>query len=164
MALKPSGVIIENTFISLPTLIPEILPMLPKLVLPVLLTEKWDANLTVPRIPHSTPMLFLAGRRDELVPPSHMKALLTLRGKGKARWRDFDGGHNDTCIAPGYWEAIREWMTEEIEGQGSNDDKAEIGEKEVEKVRDYSSDEDKKGSEGWEKVEMNFEVESKKEI
>jgi fermentation-respiration switch protein FrsA (DUF1100 family) len=113
---KISGVIIENTFVSLSSLIPFILPQLPKALLPLLLTEKWDAAKAMPHIPAWTPILFLSGKRDQLVPPSQMKALLELRADGKSRWREFDGEHNDTFLARGYWEEVAKWLREEIEG------------------------------------------------
>ena len=107
--------IVENTFVSLQALIPSILPQLPRWLLPVLLTERWDATLTMPKIPPTTPMLFLSGKRDGLVPPSQMKKLKTLRGEGMSRWREFDGEHNDTCLIPEYWEEIGKWLREEVE-------------------------------------------------
>lgn len=60
-------------------------------------------------------MLFLSGRQDALVPPVQMKKLKDLRGTGKARWREFDGEHNTTCLIPEYWEEIGKWLKEEIE-------------------------------------------------
>ena len=70
----------------------------------------------MPKIPSTTPMLFLSGRQDALVPPSQMKALKELREDGKARWREFDGEHNTTCLIPEYWEEIGRWLREEVEG------------------------------------------------
>jgi fermentation-respiration switch protein FrsA (DUF1100 family) len=110
-----SGVIIENTFLSLPSLIPHVLPQLPKFLLPILLTEHWDAAGSIPHIPPATPILFMSGKRDALVPPAQMKALKQLRGEGKSRWREFDGEHNDTFLAKGYWEEVGLWLQEEIE-------------------------------------------------
>ncbi|KAK8858520.1 hypothetical protein IAR55_002747 [Kwoniella newhampshirensis] len=126
-----SGLILENTFLSLRTLIPLILPQIPKVLLPILLTEHWDAHKTMTLIPATTPILFLAGRQDELVKPSQMIALRHLRDGGRTRWREFDGGHNDTCLVPGYWEEIGQWLKEEIEdddgswGKGSESEKDE---------------------------------------
>nr|ODN94582.1 BEM46 family protein [Cryptococcus depauperatus CBS 7855] len=113
-----AGVIVENTFLSLQTLIPLVLPQLPKILLPILLTEHWDAHDTMPNIPSTTPVLFLAGRRDELVKPSQMIALRGLRAEGRTRWRDFDSEHNDTCVQPEYWEEIGKWLREEVEEKG----------------------------------------------
>lgn len=79
----------------------------------------------MPKVPSSTPMLFLSGKRDALVPPSQMRALRDLRGEGKARWREFDGEHNDTCLIPEYWEEVGKWLCEEVEGRGE-DEKASL--------------------------------------
>ncbi|RXK41607.1 BEM46 family protein [Tremella mesenterica] len=109
-----SGVIIENTFLSLQSLIPLIMPQIPRFLLPVLLTERWDSHLYLPRIPSTTPMLFLSGRRDSLVPQAQMLALKSIResNNGRTRWKELDGEHNDTCLAAGYWEEIAEWLIE----------------------------------------------------
>ena len=92
------------------------MPQLPKVLLPLLLTEHWDAAKTIPHIPPSTPVLLLSGKRDQLVPPSQMVKLRELRGQGKMRWREFDGEHNDTFLAKGYWDEVALWLKEEIEG------------------------------------------------
>ncbi|TYJ58915.1 hypothetical protein B9479_000348 [Cryptococcus floricola] len=113
-----SGLILENTFFSFTTLIPLILPQIPKFLLPILLTEHWDASKTLPLIPASTPILFLVGSIDSLVKFPQMHNLRKLREKdgGKCQWRQFErGDHNDTCLQPGYWDAIGRWLKEEIE-------------------------------------------------
>jgi predicted esterase len=80
------------------------------------------------KIPKDTPMLMLSGKKDELVPPSHMADLRRMReepgaGKGeekggRIRWREFDhGGHNDTCLIGDYWVEIGKWIKEEVENQ-----------------------------------------------
>jgi fermentation-respiration switch protein FrsA (DUF1100 family) len=111
-----AGIIIENTFLSLETLVPSILPQIPKAILPILLTERWDSHLALARIPASTPMLMISGSRDELVPPSQMKQLKELREgqMGKLRWKMVDGGHNDTFMGKGYWEEVEAWLLEEF--------------------------------------------------
>lgn len=109
--------IIENTFFSLSKLIPCVLPQLPKFLLPLLLTENWDASKTLPHIPPYTPVLMMSGKRDMLVPPAQMQQLKALReeNNGKVRFREFDGEHNDTFLAAGYWEEVGKWIREEIE-------------------------------------------------
>jgi hypothetical protein len=139
-----SGIILENTFISLPRLIPSLMPWIPPLLLPVLLTERWDTDKLMPLIPSTTPMLMLSGLKDELVLPSHMAHLRDLRrsqlsakstglngvrdavqgetestekdaGETKLRWAEFPlGGHNDTCMIPDYWKAVGEWLRDEF--------------------------------------------------
>ncbi|WVR05356.1 hypothetical protein IAU60_002370 [Kwoniella sp. DSM 27419] len=112
-----SGVIVENTFLSLPSLVPMVMPQIPKFLLPVLLTELWDANHAMPLIPSTTPVLMIAGKNDELVKPGQMTALRELRPKGgRTKYVELEGGHNDTCLIPAYWEIVTEWLKVEIEG------------------------------------------------
>ena len=110
------GVIIENTFTSLPNLAPRVIPQLPRVLCNLLMSDRWDAAKTMPHIPPTTPMLFLSGLSDRLVPPSEMRDLFNARGEGKARWADFaTGEHNDTCLLPEYWVVIDEWLKSEID-------------------------------------------------
>jgi predicted esterase len=93
------------------------MPQLPTFLLPVLLTERWDASHTLPHVPPHTPLLMLSGKRDLLVPPSQMVELRRIREKngGEVRWREFDGEHNDTFLAPGYWDEIYMWLKDMVE-------------------------------------------------
>lgn len=119
------------------------MPQIPRFLLPILLTEHWDAALTMPKIPKGMPLLMLSGGKDELVPPSHMRELRRIREEGlerrdasgtagvnfgekkqgdaeekaaRVRWREYPlGGHNDTCLIPDYWKDISEWIKEEVE-------------------------------------------------
>lgn len=119
-----AGAIIENTFVSLESLVPNVMPALPPVLVKLLLSERWDAAKAIPKIPKDTPILFLSGKRDELVPQAQMLALreLRLRGGGKYSWREFpEGTHNDTYVAPAYWEEIGLWLYEELEGKEKAD-------------------------------------------
>lgn len=109
-----SGVIVENTFFSLSTLIPLIMPQIPRFFLPILLTEHWDASKTLPHIPSSTPILMLSGKQDALVPQTQMITLRNLRGDGRCTWRELDGEHNDTCLTPEYWAEVKDWLANEV--------------------------------------------------
>ncbi|OCF36417.1 BEM46 family protein [Kwoniella heveanensis BCC8398] len=112
-----TGIIVENTFFSLSTLIPLVLPQIPKFLLPILLTEHWDAQHTIPLIPSTTPFLMISGKQDDLVKPSQMISIRHLREQngGRVQWFSLDGGHNDTCLQPGYWGIIGDWLKIEIE-------------------------------------------------
>ncbi|KZT55655.1 alpha/beta-hydrolase [Calocera cornea HHB12733] len=70
------AVIVENTFLSIPKLIPNVLPLLQPVSF--LCHQVWDSEKRIQSIPSSMPMLFLAGKRDELVHPSHMMRLFEL--------------------------------------------------------------------------------------
>lgn len=77
--------------------------------------QNWPSEKNIQRIVN-TPILFLAGARDELVPPSHMVKLRELSDtRGGKTWVPFPNGtHNDTCMQPGYFAAIREYLEKEI--------------------------------------------------
>ncbi|KAJ7822444.1 Alpha/Beta hydrolase protein [Mycena leptocephala] len=115
----PAALILENTFESLPRVVrswPLIGPF------SFLCFQKWDSASKLPRIPASTPILMLSGERDEVVPKRHMEALWEIAGrrhsrregaevKEQDRFVSFpDGGHADTFIHPGYWDAVGEFL------------------------------------------------------
>lgn len=62
---KVQGLILENTFRSIRTLIPTVFP--PAKYLARLCHQIWPSEKTLPRI-GSMPVLFLSGLKDELVP------------------------------------------------------------------------------------------------
>ncbi|PPQ80128.1 hypothetical protein CVT25_001427 [Psilocybe cyanescens] len=122
---KIRALILENTFTSLPSLVPHALPVLGPFSF--LCHQKWDSASKIPLIPATTPILMLSGARDEIVPREHMRALweaVAKRGEKKkpngseykvglerAKYMEFEcGAHNDTCTQPGYWSAIAEFI------------------------------------------------------
>ncbi|KAG2220381.1 hypothetical protein INT45_006552 [Circinella minor] len=110
---KFDAMIIENTFLSVPLLIPHVFPPMRHLV--YLCHQKWRSYKTIQFI-RRVPILFLSSLKDELVPPFHMaklhKAAETSGGKV---WRDFENGtHNDTCMQEGYFEAIGEFVRDYV--------------------------------------------------
>ncbi|KJA22504.1 hypothetical protein HYPSUDRAFT_40881 [Hypholoma sublateritium FD-334 SS-4] len=124
-ASKITALILENTFTSLPSLVPHALPALGPLAF--LCHQKWDSAAKIPLIPPTTPVLMLSGARDDLVPREHMRALweaVARRGEKRtaggveykvglerARYVEFEGGgHNDTCTQPGYWSAVSDFI------------------------------------------------------
>ncbi|KAH8088148.1 Alpha/Beta hydrolase protein [Filobasidium floriforme] len=115
---KVDAVIIENAPFSLKSLIPFVMPLAgPFLHIPFLLSEKWDAQLSVPSIPPQTPFLALVGGKDEIVHSTQMPMYKKLREKagGKITWKLFPNGqHNDTYAQPGYWQAVKDFIEEEV--------------------------------------------------
>lgn len=112
--LKVSALILENTFTSLPKLIPSVLPFLTRLVF--LCTEIWDSEKEIRKV--NVPILFLSGEKDALVPPSHMDRLHAICTEKEANPRlklsemvKFKNGtHNDTCMQPGYFNYIEKFI------------------------------------------------------
>ncbi|CAO3650107.1 unnamed protein product [Mucor hiemalis] len=70
-----SGLMIENTFLSLPKLIPSVMPFLKHFTF--LCHQQWASEKSIRHIV-KTPILFLAGAKDELIPPFHMAPLNEL--------------------------------------------------------------------------------------
>jgi len=99
------ALILENTFLSIPELIPHVLP--PIRPFTFLCREYWPSGISIKKIGKQTPILFLSGRKDELVPPLHMDTLYARCQSNLKVWKQLeDGTHNDTCVKPGYFEAI----------------------------------------------------------
>lgn len=115
-----SGLMIENTFLSLPKLIPSVMPFLRHFTF--LCHQQWPSEKSIQRIV-KTPILFLAGAKDELVPPSHMVKLNELsESRAEKSWVVFPNGmHNDTCMQPGYFTAIREFLESQVLKQDSDE-------------------------------------------
>ncbi|KAI8385021.1 Alpha/Beta hydrolase protein [Radiomyces spectabilis] len=110
---KFHALIIENTFLSVPILIPYILPALRHLV--YLCHQTWRSYKWIRFIRH-IPILFLSSLKDELVPPAHMAKLYKIaQTTGVKVWRDFENGtHNDTCMQEGYFESIAEFVRSNV--------------------------------------------------
>lgn len=77
--------------------------------------QQWPSEKSIQRIV-KTPILFLAGAKDELIPPSHMVKLQELcESRAEKTWVAFPQGmHNDTCMQPGYFTAIREYLEKHV--------------------------------------------------
>ncbi|KAH8979922.1 Alpha/Beta hydrolase protein [Lactarius hatsudake] len=161
-----SALIIENTFMSLPRLIPSAMPLLGPFSF--LCHQKWESYLKAPKLPPDMRVLMLGGARDEVVPRSQMQELwaiihtrgrardaekpaslpasstTTEKARGKRAENDDDdddgakvpprvvtdggntyiefsaGTHNDTCIQPGYWSAVNEFVESLSPGKPSS--------------------------------------------
>ncbi|KAE8213300.1 hypothetical protein CF327_g3154 [Tilletia walkeri] len=104
---KIAAVILENTFLSIPELIPHVLP--PLRPFSFLCREVWATGSLIRSL--RMPVLFLSGRQDQLVPPSHMDALYERCPSKNKVFKPFDDGtHNDTCVKPGYFEEISNFL------------------------------------------------------
>jgi hypothetical protein len=110
-SMQIKGVIIENTFTSLPSLVDVLMPAI-SFLKSLVLRNYWP-SLT--RIPHITaPILMIAGTSDELIPHAHMKALRAAAQSAKyVDWFEVEGGeHNTTWQTAGdaYTRRIRQFM------------------------------------------------------
>jgi hypothetical protein len=123
LPFRPAGVIIENSFTSIADLLDTIFPIFAfKFVKSHLLRLKWDSINAISSI--QTPILLLAGERDEIVPHDHMKRL--HQAIRKARFSLMvvfpDGTHNDTWLTkdPRYWSSQRDFIKKCISESSSN--------------------------------------------
>ncbi|KAK4192610.1 Alpha/Beta hydrolase protein [Podospora australis] len=102
-----TGLILENTFLSMRKLIPSIMP--PAKYLAYLCHQVWASDSLIPSI--NVPTLFLSGLQDEIVPPIHMKRLHDLSKAPVKIWKPLPGGdHNSSVIEEGYFEAIADFV------------------------------------------------------
>ncbi|CAZ85894.1 unnamed protein product [Tuber melanosporum] len=114
---KVHGLILENTFRSIRTLIPTVFP--PARFLAKLCHQIWPSEATLPQIV-DVPVLFLSGLKDELVPPSHMKTLFDIC-RAKKVWRELpDGNHNETVAQDGYFDFIHDFIQKIRNGHTSD--------------------------------------------
>ncbi|KAF9653539.1 alpha/beta-hydrolase [Thelephora ganbajun] len=120
------ALILENTFMTLPSLIPSALPFLSPFAF--LCHQKWESAIKLPKIPVTMPILMLSGLQDEVVPAEHMRGLWEIAqkrrttkssaffkvidGTGKSKFIEFpEGHHNDTFVQAGYWSAVADFVT-----------------------------------------------------
>ncbi|KAJ1957017.1 bem46 protein, variant [Dipsacomyces acuminosporus] len=118
-----AGLMLENTFLSIPKLVPSVMPILK--YVSFLASEKWDSEKTIRKI-SKVPILFLSGLQDDLIPPPQMRKLYELASrsldgddkKSKAKrvaWEEFPNGkHNDTCAQAGYFDKLASWWSEAV--------------------------------------------------
>ncbi|CUS24993.1 LAQU0S23e00628g1_1 [Lachancea quebecensis] len=105
------GVILENTFLSIPKVIPHIFPLLARFSF--LCHERWNSEKEIEHVDPTLPWLFLSGKKDEIVPPQHMERLYKLCPSEKKSIVEFpDGCHNDTIVQEGYWDKVEEFVRE----------------------------------------------------
>lgn len=118
---KIYALMLENTFLSLHKLIPHVLPLLGWAS--SLCHQKWDSEERLremidaatqdkkAKFPH---VLFLAGAKDELVPPSHMKQLYKMASEAKKSTvvyaKCINGNHVDTVSQREYFPAIANFL------------------------------------------------------
>lgn len=114
---KVLGIILENTFLSIPKTVPHIFPALKYFT--GLVTEKWNTESLIPTIPSSIPLLCFSARSDEIVPPSHMDRIFDLVSSDeKSMYKYKNSSHNDTDIQPHYWERVQEFIREKVNPVG----------------------------------------------
>lgn len=131
-----AGVMLENTFTSISDMADALFspmiersfprgsvvltPFLKYVVKPIVLFVGWWSIDVVRKV--SCPILFLSGSKDELVPPSHVKALHSVAAaSGRSSHIQLvefpQGKHNDTFTMKGYPHAIEQFVKDVLRKQ-----------------------------------------------
>ena len=110
------GIIVENTFTSISKMVDQLMPAIAPLKFLVLRMD-WNSERIAPIL--KTPVLYLAGDIDELVPHSQMQDLYkkSLLGSVYAKMHIIrNGTHNDSWVQGGreYYKAINAFMSHVI--------------------------------------------------
>ena len=99
------GVILENTFTSVPEMLDVVFPALSPLKF--LVSNEWNTLKLVGEI--ECPILFLSGEKDQLVPNRMMRKLYQL--SKDATFVTFPSGtHMDLPFMPNYYNTIHKWI------------------------------------------------------
>jgi len=112
-----AGMIVENTFESIGHMVDVLLPFLSPFK-NILLRNQWDSTSLAEHL--KTPILYIAGDQDEIVPYTQMRDLYSKSSKGSIlhRFHRVEGGtHNETWLQGGraYWNAIKTFLKEAVE-------------------------------------------------
>lgn len=116
-----SGVILENTFTSLPDMFGSLIPgahVLPNFVRDGLLWHKMrNEEKLSSDVFRDIPMLFISGAKDDLVPPAQMEALCdSCTSTNKTVLSVEAGGHMDSWKKAGskFYEVVSNFMGSEV--------------------------------------------------
>ena len=124
---KIRGVIIENTFFNIQSLVPHLMPLLGIAIGPgrpfnFLLRNNWYNNVAVSRL-KDMPALFLSAQEDEMIPHHQMKALYSIHGKHPWLMVPLDGARHIDAYethAAHYWPVVKAFVTSVTDKQPKN--------------------------------------------
>ena len=107
---EPLGVILESTFQSIPSVVNNLIPMVP--AGSILRSEIYESIAKIGSI--SAPVLIVHGTEDELIPVSESKALFEKAREPKQLYLAQGAGHNDVSMMEGgkYGQTLRRWLDE----------------------------------------------------
>jgi len=103
------GIIVENTFLSISKMVDVVMPWFVSALKGFVLRIDWNSErLLFDSDKNTIPILFIAGKKDELVPHSHMKRLYDLSKHRNSQTKLYvvpNGTHNETWVQAGkmYW-------------------------------------------------------------
>ena len=100
------GLILENTFTSIPAVVPYVLPKLA--FFKSFCVQSWASIDIIDQIPNSVPVLFMSSGQDEIIPSFHMKDLYEKLTKNKL-------GHPEEGVYDGTkWHANGRTISEKV--------------------------------------------------
>lgn len=132
-----AGLIVENAFTSIADMVDVLLPVLSPLK-KLLLRIEWDNSRIASKL-RKTPILYLAGENDEIVPHGQVKQLYEMSCKAhsdidgkdgtannvpKPRMHVIPGGtHNEAWMQGGqpYWDSMKQFLSETSSSSVNND-------------------------------------------
>ena len=111
---KISGLMVENTFTSIPDIARTLFSFRLVQALPNwLYKNQFKSRWKVCRI--CIPVLFLSGSQDQLIPPKMMTELFNACGAEHKRMAKFpNGSHNETWMCPQYYHSMQYFLEEVI--------------------------------------------------
>jgi predicted outer membrane repeat protein len=111
------GVVLENTFTSIPAMAGALMPWLAHVVGPgkpltFLVKDTWPSETRIGKV--LAPVLFISSGLDEMVPQAHMRALWAARAPNpRSVWLELPEAHHMDAWATGgetYWNAFRGFL------------------------------------------------------
>lgn len=110
-----AGLILENTFISIPEMIPALVPALK--YLRFFSANKWNSLKLVKEKELKVPTLFCAAIKDEMVPHKHMLELYAAAIEKNpdlsiTMYKYENGGHMSLYLQPTYYLNLKTWLKE----------------------------------------------------
>ena len=117
------GIIVENTFTSIPDMVDHLMPLVAKFK-SFILAIQWNSMAIVPTL--TCPVFYLAGSRDEIVPHSQMLKLhqLTILSALNRLHVINNGTHNESWTQGGqmYWDAFKSFLAGAISISSNEND------------------------------------------
>jgi hypothetical protein len=116
----PAGVILQSAFTSVRDMAREVLPLVPRTVVP----DAYPSLRLIPRL--ASPLLVLHGEHDDIVPVAHGRALFAAARSPKRLEVLARAGHNDllTLAADEWIAAILAWSATVLDGGAESADRS----------------------------------------
>jgi fermentation-respiration switch protein FrsA (DUF1100 family) len=109
-SMKVKALILENTFVSVPSLVGHLMPLVSSVS--AMVTNPFNSLEKAKEINPALPVLFISGGMDELVPPPMMRSLFDACVSKSKKFVVFvEGTHMETWQATGYWASVIQFIS-----------------------------------------------------